>query len=333
MTLMLGGWPARRRLEYAAFLVGLTRPARVFHRGPLREVTIVIPDSLGDVAINASVARYYKAHHPEARITLITHPRYTAAGEFVQDYDKVLGYGSPLADLPVGQLTYRQQVAMARDLTPTMDRLFLAQPSAWCDAVSARYTMIEMQNRLCKVPHGIRHLPRLSLPPQAGERAGEIHKRHAGPAVFIASGAYTILFGEAAQRYCQRLVEWCVSQGIHVYWNDTAPLVEHPLCTAVGGEALAVAVALAARSDAVISMRSGFSDLVGFVRPDVPHLVLYPPGNYPYSRLSWLDWCSLREMGVIGAVEQVHALDSLGEADDLLAQTADWLQALLPPPA
>ena len=328
MALVFGGWPIRRRFDYARYLLGLTRSEHVFNTGPIRRMTVVIPDSLGDVAINASVTRYYKEHIPDVHISLITHPRYVAAGELVPEYDEVYGYGPPFADIPCGELTHRQQVNIARLLTPEMDRLYLCQPSAWCDAISAKYTMIEMQNRLCKVPEGVRHQPRLSLPSDAADRARRLRARHPGPAVFMAHEAYTIRFGAAAREYCRRVAEWCVSRGVYVYWNAPEAIVAHDRLVAVGKEPLSDAVALATLSSAVISMRSGLSDLVGFVAKDLPHLVLYPPGNYPYSRLSWQDWCSLRAMGVAGALEQVNGLDTPADADRMVERTISWLRGL-----
>lgn len=323
--LTVAGWPVRRRYDYTKYLLGITRSEHVFRGGTPRRITIVIPDSLGDVAINASVTRYYRESIPGLHISLITHPRYVPAGDFVPEYDEVIGYGGRYAGIPSGQLTHSQQINIARLETPGMDRLYLAQPSAWCDAVSARYSMLEMQNRLCKVPEGVRHMPRLTAPAGAVERAKQVRARHPGPAVFVARGAYTITHGETAERYCRLLVGWCAERGVHVYWNDVEPIIDHEHCTAVGREPLADAVALAALSDAVVSMRSGFSDLVGFVARDLPHRVVYPPGNYPYSKLSWLEQCSLQDMGVTGADEQVVALCTPAEADAQVDRTRDWM--------
>ncbi|WP_433652895.1 hypothetical protein ACQP2C_12010 [Micromonospora zamorensis] len=326
MPVTLGGWPLRRRLDYAKYLLGITRSEHIFNRGPVRRVTLVIPDSLGDVAINASVTRYFKEHIPGVHISLITHPRYVAAGEFIPDYDAVFGYAGVFADILSGELTHSQQIAIARSLTPDMDRLYLCQPSAWCDAVSAKYSMLEMQNRLCKVPDDARYPPQLSLPSYASEAAARFRAEQRGPAVLIAPGSYTIRFGAGVDEYSRRLVEWCVDQGIHVYWNGSRPILDHERCTAVGSRPLAESVALATLCDAVISMRSGFSDLVSLVDQSRPHLVLYPPGNYPYSRLSWLEWCSLRSMGAVGAVEQVTSLNTPADAQAQLGLSIEWLR-------
>ena len=215
---------------------------------------------------------------------------------------------------------------MARELTPEMDLLLLCQPSAWCDAVSGRYPMLEMQNRLCAVPRQVRYPPRLRLPADAAQRAGLLRKAHRRPAVFIAPGAYTMRFGDGADAYCREVARCCVQQGVHVYWNGAEPGITHELCTAVGGAPLAEAVALATLSDAVISMRSGFSDLVGFVATDLPHLVFYPEGNYPDSALTWLEWCSLRDMGVSGAVERVSTFETGARVEAEFDETREWLQ-------
>jgi hypothetical protein len=84
-------------------------------------------------------------------------------------------------------------------------------------------------------------------------------------------------------------------------------------------------VALAARCDAVISARSGFSDILGFCSPITRHRVLYPRPSPVFGRPSWLEWCSLQDMGVHGVTESCTSLDTEDDVLRELEQTLSWL--------
>ena len=88
-------------------------------------------------------------------------------------------------------------------------------------------------------------------------------------------------------------------------------------------------MALATLSDASVSIRSGFVDLVGFSRPELPHYVVYPDGNYRYSDLPWWDWCSVAGMGVTGAVETASSFAEQADAEHEAEKTQDWLARTL----
>ena len=316
----------RHGIQYFAYQAGARRTVhRVGNQSAPSRITILIPESLGDIAINSSVTAYYKAHYPGVHITLITHQEYAPAGYFNADYDEVVAYGPPFQAIDPGRLSYKDEMRICRGLTPEMDLLLLPQPSAWCDALSARYPMLELQNRLCGVPADVRLPPRLRLPPGALEGARRL-RTAPGPALFMARQAYTLRFGSLADEYCRRIVEWCIAAGIRVFWNSSTPLICHDFCVAVGTVPLAVAVALATLCDAVISMRSGFSDLVAMCARGQPHLVFYPPTRYPYSRLSWLDWCSLRAMGIHSVIERANAFNASSELIDETSSTQAWLR-------
>ncbi|HEX6871822.1 MAG TPA: hypothetical protein VF163_12050 [Micromonosporaceae bacterium] len=320
---------ARRRLRYLRYRAGLLRPAYAFGSPDRpRRISIVIPDSLGDVAVNVSVTSYFKQRWPDTRIALITHPRYTEAARFNPHYDAVFGYGGELRDTPPWLLTHADQVRMARELTPDMDRLFLCQPSAWCEALAARYPMVELQNRICQVPPTAWRQPRLRVPPDA-DQAGRAMRDPDRPAVFLAREAHTLTFGVGAEDYCHRVAADCVRRGVRVYWNSAQPLLDHELCVAVGAVPLAQAVSLATQCTAVVSMRSGFTDLVGLCAPDLPVRVFYPDATVPGSRMTWLRWCSLVDMGVTGAVEQICDFATTAEVDDEVRQTTAWLSRVL----
>jgi len=316
------GWPIRRQVEYLKYLTGVTRSSYAFGTtSDPRRITIVIPCSSGDIAINSSVTRYYKKRYPNVHVSLITRNTYTAAGDFNRDYDAVLGCDGDL-------LSHADQLEVACRLTPDMDRLFLSQPTGWCDALSASYTMLELQNRLCEVPARLRHLPRLQLPTGAADKARRLRAAFPGPALFISREASFLRFGQWTDLYCYRIAAWCVNRCVRVFWNSLQPIIDHEFCVAVGMLPLDESVALAVHSDAVISMRSGFSDIVGFSSSGLRHRVFYPEGNYPYSRLSWLHWCSLSDMGVISVTERTNGFTSWHQAASEVDATIQWLVRL-----
>jgi len=311
------------------YRTGLRRTIHRFGaRDSPREITFVITDSLGDIAVNSSVTQHMRARHPHARLTLVTHRSYLAAAAFNPEYDGAIGYDEVLCRHPPGHQSYADEIRIAKALTPRMDLLFLCQPSAWCDALSADHTMLELQNRLCGVDQATRLMPRLRIPAAADAAAARSRVCNPGKAVFMSRSAFTFGFGPWAQTYAERVARRCLDAGVIVYDNACDPLVRHERCIGAGDLPLDEAVALAARSDAVISMRSGFSDLVAFTDPRRPHYVVYPTGNYRFSKLSWRRWCSLRDMGVTGATEAVADFLTEEDADRQLVATLDWLRRL-----
>ncbi|MER5988546.1 hypothetical protein [Streptomyces sp. NPDC001787] len=322
--------PLRRRAQYLLYQLGIRRTIHGFgDRKHPSDITFLIPDSLGDIAVNASVTRHFRALFPDARMTLITHPKYLAAAEFNPDYSAALAYDAELCPLTPGEQSYRDEIRIARALTPNMDVLFLCQPSAWCDALSARHTMLELQNRLCGVEEGVRLMPRLTLPSQAARRAKTFRAAHGGPAVFMTRQTFSFRLGPWHQEYCRDVAQWCVDRGVRVFDNSPEPVIRHRLCSAVGDLPLADAVAVATMSDASVSVRSGFVDLVGFSRPELPQYVLYPDGNYRFSHLSWWEWCSVADMGVTGAAEASSPFRTGEEATAAATRTQEWLEGVL----
>jgi hypothetical protein len=321
----------RRRYRYLKYLAGIT-PSSYVLGSPTRprHIAIVIPDSLGDVAVNVAVTRYFRSRWPDVRICLITHPRYIAAAAFNPDYDEVFGYGGDLRDVPPWRLTHADQVKMARACAPDADRIYLCQPSAWCDALAARYPMVELQNRICGVPRSQWRQPRLEVPKEADEAARAMLDPDR-PAVFLAREAHTLTFAAGADDYCREVAAECVRQGLRVYWNSGRPLLADDRCVPVGQLPLAQAVALATRCAAVISMRSGFTDLVGLCAPTRPLRVFYPDATFPGFRMPWLNWCSLVDMGTTGAIERVCDFDTAARVGDEVEATMTWLRRALAP--
>jgi hypothetical protein len=321
----------RRRYSYAKYLIGCYPTVYEFtcEREP-EAFTLIVPNSSGDVAMTSSVTRYLKAAFPQVQIFLITHPRYMDVGRLNPDYDAVVGYGRPHSDIAPWKLPYRSQVAVARELTPDMDRLFVCQPNAWCPGLVDKVSIWQVQQDLCGVPDTMRVNPRLRVPREVRSRAAEFRRTLPGRSFFLAPNATTIGLGSAAKAYWHGLAQHLVERGAVVFYNSKNSPVQDRRCVTVGDRPLLDAVALAVDCDAVVSSRSGFSDIVGFCAPTLRHRILYPSGPNPISRLSWLDWCSVKDLGVAGAVECFVDLHGQEDAAKEIDRTVAWLGESVP---
>ena len=314
-----------RQLDYAKYLLGLRKSEHIFNFREVPErISILIPDSLGDIAINSSITQYFKWRFPGVAITLITHPKYIKAGNFDPNYDFVLSYPSRYLRFEPWALNYETQLKIARELTPNMDRLYFCQPSAWCDHLVAKYPLFNLQNYLCKVPAKDRFMPKLIVPKMDEAQAKRFRSRLKGPVILISREAYTATFGSRVSDYWERLINFCVNNKIIVLDNSRQCAIEHEHCLAVGEMPLAEIVALAGLCDGVIAVRSGLSDLIGF-SVQCHSYTIYPAGNYPFSQMTFLKWCSLIDMGVEFATERQNSFMNSADVEAEFAHTANWL--------
>lgn len=320
----------RRHLQYLGYRAGIIRSVRTFgDPATASKYTIVIPDSIGDVAVNSGVTRAIRVAWPSARITLITDRRYLAAAEFNPDYDAAVAFNDRL-DKPAWALSYRDQLAVARALTPDMDVLYLCQPGVWCDALFARYQILNLQHELCRIPSDRRLLPRLTLPPGSADEARAIRSRYGENAIFIAPGSVTLDLGQVGELFFDALAISLAEADWSVFWNgpQTPPGIDAII--PVGGLPLRTAVALASLCQLVVSARSGLSDLIALSCPELPHYVLYPKTCYPHSRTSVLTCYSLTRMGATAVRESENALATEADLAEELASFRDWRARQVP---
>jgi hypothetical protein len=318
----------RRRLEYIKYLLGLYKSEHVFNPNSVPErISILIPDSLGDIAINSSVTQYFKSCFPKVEITLITHPKYINAGYFDPCYDRSLQYPPEYLELEPWALTYKNQVDIARTLTPDMDRLYLCQPSSWCDHLVTKHTMLDLQNRLCNVASKKQFMPKLQLPADSRAKAEQFQSGlKNGLVLLISREAYTANYDKYVTHYWNRIVEYCIENGFTVLDNSKSPAVVHPDCIAVGEMPLADVVALAGLCDGVMALRSGLCDLIGF-SVNCRQYIIYPVDFYPFSRMTFLSWASLCKMGVNSVVEYENSFKQEIDVEIEFQRSREWLRS------
>lgn len=315
----------RRQMNYARYVLGLRKSVHIFNRAAVPEqISILIPDSLGDIAVNSSITRYFKSRFPRVKITLITHPKYLKAGDFDPNYDFLSGYPARYLAIHPWALTYDDQCKIAQEVTPGMDRLYLCQPSAWCDHLVPKFTMLDLQNHLCKIPREDRFLPKLQVPGQYRERAEQFRARLTGPVILLSRKAYTATYNKRVVEYWTRLVQYCIDNGMTILDNSNEPAVANECCIPVGEMPLAEVAALANLCDGVMALRSGLCDLLGF-STRCPQYIIYPGTFYPFSRTTFLEWCSLRKMGVEFAEEHENSFREEGDVEIELNRSREWL--------
>jgi hypothetical protein len=322
---------AKRYFQYLQYRTGIHRSAHVLRRGTPERITIVIPDSLGDIAINSGITRSIRARGIKAEITLVTDEKYRPIVEFNPDYDSVAVLGD-CTDKPPWALSYHDQLAAAKTLTPRMDLLYLCQPGAWCDVLWSKHQSLELQHTLCGTPRELRCRPALTIPAGAIEKVRADWGEHVGRTVFIAPGAFTLKFGEAGERFFTTLATSLADTGWRVFfngpgWPPTAgePQAGAETVVAVGHLPLAQVVALASTCERAVSARSGLSDVITFSAPDLPQYVLYPKTRYPYSLRPVRECYSLNEMGGANVRESENSLDSDTDLAVELDQVRQWL--------
>jgi hypothetical protein len=322
---------AKRYFQYVKYGTGITRSVHVFRRGTPERITLVVPDSLGDIAINSAITRAIRRSGLQAEITLVTDRKYRPVVAFNRDYDSV-ALLNDCTDKPPWALTYHDQLAAAKTLTPDMDALLLCQPGAWCDALWSRYQSLELQHRLCGTPPGLRLRPRLTIPAGAAEKVRANWQQPAGRTIFIAPGAYTLKFGAVGERFFVDLAASLAGNGWHVFWNGperptgaTEPEAGAGTVVPVGHLPLAEVVALASRCERAVSARSGLSDVITFSAPELPQYVLYPKTRYPYSFRPVRECYSLNAMGGMNVRENENSLDTAADLATELGRVRQWL--------
>lgn len=318
----------RRRLAYLKLKFGIYKSEHVFRNGeyPTR-ISILIPDSLGDIAVNSSVTRYFKSCFPETKITLITHPKYLKAGYFDPNYDVLLEYPPEYLRYEPWALSYQDQFDIARELTPDMDRLYLCQPSSWCDHIVTKYTMLNLQNRLCNIPPDAQFMPKLIIPVEARMEATQFRETLPSPAILLIREAYTASCHPRVSEYWKQLALEAVAAGYTVLDNSKKPIIDHRKCLPVGEMRLTELVALAELCTGVIALRSGMCDLIGFAGRSRQY-VLYPEDCYPFSQMTFLSWCSLAAMGVDSVTESENSFIKETDVEKELERTRKWMASL-----
>lgn len=318
----------RRRFEYLKLKLGIYKSEHVFRNreNPVR-ISILIPDSLGDIAVNSSVTQYFKARFPGTEITLITHPKYLKAGYFDPNYDVLLEYPPKYLQFEPWALSYQNQFDIAKELTPDMDRLYLCQPSSWCDHVVTKHNMLNLQNRLCKVPLDAQFMPKLRVPVEVQTEVAQFRATLPPPVILLIREAYTANYHSHVSEYWKQLAAEAVAEGYTVLDNSKTPIIDHEKCLPVGEMPLAKLVALARLCDGVVALRSGMCDLIGFAGQSRQY-VLYPEVCYPFSRMSFLSWCSLAAMGVDSVTESENSFRKETDVAKELERTRRWLGAL-----
>ncbi|WFE96512.1 hypothetical protein [Micromonospora sp. WMMD987] len=321
--------PAKRSVQYLRYRTGSMRSVHTFRREAVQKITLVVPDSLGDIAINSAITRAIRLRGGPSEITLLTDRKYASAVAFNPDYDAVAlldGY----TDKPPWALTYQDQLAAAKALTPTMDAVVLCQPGAWCDALWSRYHSLDIQYRLSGTPPALRRLPRLTVPAGAAEAVRPIRQRAVGRTAFIAPGAFTLKFGATGERFFTELAARLAGAGWQVFWNGgAAPPTGggSGSVVAVGHLPLAQVVALASSCERAVCARSGLADVITFCTPELPQYVLYPRTRYPYSRRAVRECYSLRAMGGVNVCESENSLDTDADLSAELAAVGQWLES------
>ena len=324
---------AKRYYQYFKYRTGIIRSAHVFRPGEPKRITLVVPDSLGDIAVNSGVTRSIRARGLQAEITLVTDQKYRPAVAFNRDYDAVAVLNDH-TDKPPWALSYHEQLAAAKALTPDMDALFLCQPGAWCDVLWSKYQSLEIQHRLCRTPPGLRLQPRLTIPAGAAEQVRATWGQPDGRGIFIAPGAFTLKFGAVGERFFTDLASTLAGDGWRVFWNGPGwPAGTGQLesgtgtIVPVGHLPLAQVVALASMCERAVSARSGLSDVITFSAPQLPQYVLYPNTRYPYSFRSVRECYSLNAMGGLNVLEAENSLDTAAELATELGKVRQWIAA------
>ena len=325
----------KRYFQYLKYLTGINNPVHRFGRGAPAKVTIVVPCSVGDVAINSAVTRALRAQGVQAEITLLTDRKYEAISAFNPDYDSV-AWLNDVTNKPPWALSYRDQLAAAKALTPDMDLLYLCQPGGWCDVLFAKYHTLDIQHKLCGTPPKLRFHPRLTIPAAAAAKVRATWRPHDECTVFIAAEAFTLKFGAAGMGLFSTLAASLAGSGWRVFWNGHG---EPPgaseikpgagTITPVGHLPLAEVVALASMCQRAVSARSGLSDVIAFSAPGLPQYVLYPKTRYPYSVRSVRACYSLTKMGAANVQESENSLDSVADMTLELAKVRRWLDTAL----
>ena len=316
---------AARRLDYAKYLCGLRKSVHVYGDGARpRKISILIPDSAGDVAINASVTRSLKRRHPDTGITLISHPRYLPVADLNPDYDDACAFPEAYLAAEPSVWGYRDQIDIAERTSPDMDILYLCQPSAWCDHIVPKFTMLDLQNHLCGIPPDARLPPKLTLKPEHKTFAETCISELPRPAIVFARKAFTVQIGGLIDEFWKSAARLCIDRGMIVLDNATSSVIDHASCIPIGNRSLVELVAIAGKSRGFVSLRSGASDLVGFAT-DTPQYAIYPKASYRYSKTSFLDWCSLRSMGVTVATEVENSFVADADLELELSRLRDWL--------
>lgn len=326
----------RRYFQYLKYRTGKNRSIHTFRRAAPERITIIIPCSIGDVAINSGITRAIRAQGLQSEITLITDRKYGPISAFNPDYDSV-AWLNDCTDKPPWVLSYHEQLAAAKTLTPDMDLLYLCQPGGWCDVLFAKYHTLDLQHKLCGTPPELRFRPKLTIPSGATERVRAIWQPHDGRTVFIASGSFTLKFGTAGMRFFDDLATSLAGSGWRVFWNGPGessgadePKTGTGTVIPVGHLPLADVVALASMCQWAVSARSGLSDVIAFSAPELPQYVLYPKTRYPYSLRSVLACYSLTAMGAVNVRESENSLDSAADMITELGKVRHWLGSMPP---
>jgi hypothetical protein len=318
----------RLRNDYLMYLLGLRRARHFFsHAADPKRISILIPDSVGDIAVNSSVSQYLKRSFPETHITLISHPKYIPAARMDPNYDAIAAFPQKYLDREPWLLSYKDQLAVAHLVTPKMDRLYLPQPSVWCDHVVGKHSMLALQNILCAVPVGQRIAPRLRIPHENRLAAETFCSKLRHPLLAIFRTAYTAAFDERVDMYWRQLAKACLSEGITVLDNAATPLIENDRCIPIGSLCLETAAAVANASDGIVGLRSGICDVVAF-SGHCPQYVIYPKTCYRNSDMSFLRWCSLRDMGALHVTEAENSFAGDGDVSTEVARTLGWVRQL-----
>ena len=323
----------KRYFQYLKYRTGINNPVHKFRRATPERVTIVVPCSVGDVAINSAITRALRAQGLQAKITLLTDQKYEAISAFNPDYNSV-AWLNDFTDKPPWALSYRDQLAAAKALTPDMDVLYLCQPGGWCDVLFAKYHTLDLQHKLCGTPEKLRFHPQLTIPAAATEKVRAVWRPHDECTVFIAAGSFTLKFGAVGMHLFDALATSLAGSGWRVFWNGPS---EPPgasevkaragTITPVGHLPLAEVVALASMCQRAVSARSGLSDVIAFSAPKLPQYVLYPKTRYPYSMRSVRTCYSLTKMGAANVKESENSLDSVADMTFELAKVRRWLDA------
>jgi hypothetical protein len=321
----------KRYFQYLKYLTRINNPVHKFCRGTPARITIVVPCSVGDVAINSAITRSLRAQGQQAEITLLTDRKYKAISAFNPDYNYV-AWLNDFTDKPPWALSYRDQLAAAKTLTPDMDLLYLCQPGGWCDVLFAKYHTLDLQHKLCGTPAKLRFHPQLTIPVAAAEKVCATWRPPDGCTIFIAAEAFTLKFGTAGPGFFNTLATSLAGSGWRVFWNGLSePRGASEIkpgagtITPVGHLPLAEVVALASMCQRAVSARSGLSDVIAFSAPGQPQYVLYPKTRYPYSIRSVRACYSLTKMGAANVKESENSLDSVADMTSELAKVWRWL--------
>lgn len=318
---------AKRYFQYFKYRTGITKSVHVFREGTPDRISIVIPDSLGDIAINSGITRALRRRGLQSEITLVTDQKYRSAVAFNRDYDSV-ALLNDYTDKPPWALSYHDQLAAAKTLTPDMDLLFLCQPGAWCDALWSRYQSLELQHTLCGTPPNLRLRPKLTIPAGAAEAVRELRRQANGRTIFIAPGAFTLKFGAFGERFFVDLAANLAGSGWCVFWNGPgwpSGAGETTTVVPVGHLPLAEVVALASMCERAVSARNGLSDVITFSVPELPQYVLYPKTRYPHSFRPVRECYSLTAMGGVNVRENENSLATAADLALELGEVQRWL--------